>query len=217
MRIPRAAGLALVAAALCAPHPASSEVTFGARAFGGYNTYAMDDWDDVRRALFIPAGSVATPSDGYSLGVSAEMAFGPWLAITGSYERLVPGRMSEVNGQKLQLPANALLLEAEFRRRLSSRFRFGIGGGIGHYQLGDEVESPGTGRNLEGEKLGAQAFALGEWDWTSSVALGLDIGYRWAAVDVHKVNRQPPRTETVMDYSGLHTRLVLRLHQKSAR
>jgi hypothetical protein len=177
----------------------------------------MGDWDDVRRALFVPASLAGDPHDGYSLGVSGEMAFGPWFAITGSYERLVPGRMSEVNGEKLQLPANALLLEAEFRRRFSSRIRVGIGGGLGNYRLGEEVESPGTERNLEGGKLGAQAFALGEWDWTSSVSLGLDIGYRWAAVDVEEVDRQPPTTETVVDYSGLHTRLVLRLHQKGAR
>ena len=89
--------------------------------------------------------------------------------------------------------------------------------GGGYYQLGEETESPGTGRNFEGGAFGGQAFGLGEWDLTSTTSIGLDVGYRWASVDVSKVNRQPPPIEIDVDYSGLHTRLVLRFHPRGAR
>ena len=118
--------------------------------------------------------------------------------------------MAEVNGQKMKFPANALLLEAEYRRRLRPRFRIGLGGGAGYYRLGEEIESPGTNRDFEGESSGGQAFALGEWEMTPAASVGLDLGYRWAKVGVDKVNRQPPPTAIDMDYSGLNTRLVLR-------
>ena len=217
MRMPCTAAVAFLAAALFVPHPAAAETAFGVRFFGGYNTYALGDWDDVRRALFVPASQAGDPHDGHSLGIGLDLGWGPWLAFTGSYERLVPGRMSEVNGEKLKLPANALLLEAEFHRRIRPRLWVGVGGGIGHYQLGEEVESPGTNRNLEGDNWGSQLYGLVEWEWTSMVSLGLDVGYRKASVDVTDANRQPPRTETVVDYSGLNTRLVMRLHRKRAR
>ena len=220
MRMPRSAAVALAAiasiAALLAPRAADA-APYGLRLFGGYNTYAMGDWDDVRRSLFLPASLAGDPSDGHSLGVSGEMGLGQSLTLTASYERLVPGRMSEINGQQLQIPANAFLLEAEYRRRWRPRLMVGVGAGLGYYQLGDEVESPPTARNLEGESLGWQAFALGEWEWTSSLALGLDVGYRNAEVGVDEVNRHPPFTDTVMDYSGLHTRLFIRVHEKGAR
>lgn len=217
MRMPRNAALALAAAALLAPRPAAPQVALGARAFGGYNTYAMGDREDIERGLRVPPGSLAVSDDGYSLGVGAELAWGLSLAVTASYERLVPGRMSEVNGEKLRLPANALLFEAEYRRRLRPRIRVGVGAGGGYYQLGEETESPGTGRNFEGGAFGSQAFGLGEWDLTSTTSIGLDVGYRWASVAVSKVNRQPPSFDINVDYSGLHTRLVLRFHPRGAR
>ena len=210
MRIQPNAALALVVAALLVPRSALPQAATGLRTFGGYNTYAMGDANDIRRGLFIPSRTFSTPRDGHSLGVGAELALRRSLSFTASYERLVPGRMCEVNGEKMRLPANALLLEAEYRRPMGSRYRAGLGGGGGYYQLGEEVESPGTSRNFEGGTLGGQAFALGEWDMTAAVSVGLDVGYRWARVGVDKVNRQTPSFEIDVDYSGLNTRLVLR-------
>jgi hypothetical protein len=210
MRSPRYAAPLLVAAALLAPHPAFPQAALGIRAFGGYNTYAMGDAEDIRRALFVPRSVYSAPSDGYSLGVGAELAWNPALSFTFGYERLVPGRMSEVNGEKMRLPCNTLLLEAEYRRRLRPHMRIGAGAGGGYYQLGEEVESPGTGRDFEGDAFGGQVFGLVERELTTATAIGLDIGYRWASVKVDKVNRQPPFSETILDYSGLNTRLVLR-------
>jgi len=210
MRMPRPVALAFLAATLLAPRAAFPQAALGARAFGGYNTYAMDDWNDIRRALLVPSSEFSRPKDGYSLGVGAEYAWKPWLSFTFSYERLAVGRMAEVNGQKMKFPANALLLEAEYRRRLRPRLRIGLGGGAGYYRLGEEIESPGTNRDFEGESSGGQAFALGEWEMTPAASVGLDLGYRWAKVGVDKVNRQPPPTAIDMDYSGLNTRLVLR-------
>jgi hypothetical protein len=118
--------------------------------------------------------------------------------------------MSEVNGQKMKLPANVLLLEAEYRRRVRPRLQIGVGAGAGYYQLGEEIESPGTNRDFAGDAFGGQAFGLGEWDLTPAATFGLDIGYRWAKVGVSEVNRQPPNFGIDVDYSGLSTRLVLR-------
>ena len=217
MRMPRNAALALAAAALLAPRPALPQATVGIRAFGGYNTHAMGDLDDIMRGLYVPPDSYSNPKDGYSLGVGAELAWSQSLSFTASYERVVPGRMSEVNGQKMKLPANVFLLEAEYRWRLRPRFRAGVGGGGGYYQLGEEVESPGTSRDYEGEAPGSQAFALGEWDVTPAASIGLAVGYRWALVGVDKVNRQPPKFAIDVDYSGLITRIVLRYVPKRTR
>src|SRR5881296_2851397 len=156
MQASRPVSLAWVAAALLLPRAALPQTTLGARAFGGYNTYAMDDANDIRRGLFIPASQFSSPKDGPSLGVGAELAWSHWLSFTFSYERVAVGRMAEVNGQKMQLPANALLLEAELRRRVRPRLRIGAGGGVGYYQLGEEIESPGTDRDFEGDAFGGQ-------------------------------------------------------------
>ncbi len=210
MRMRRAAALLSGAAALLLPRPTLAQAVIGIRTFGGYNTYAMGDANDIRRGLLLPTSEFSTPEDGYSLGVGAELAWRRWLSFTFSYERLTVGRMAEVNGQKMQLPCNALLLETEYRRGLRPRWRIGGGGGLGYYQLGEEIESPATQRDFEGEAIGGQAFALGEWEMTPAASIGFDIGYRWALVPVDKVNRQPPPFDIDVDYSGLDTRLVLR-------
>ena len=196
--------------ALLAPCLAHSQAVLGIRTFGGYDTYAMGDWNDIRRGLFIPASEFSRPKDGWSLGVGAELALRKTLSPTLAYERLTPGRMAEVNGQKMKLPANVMLLEAEYRRPVRPRLQIGIGGGAGYYQLGEEVESPGTARNFAGDAFGGQAFGLGEWDMTPAVTFGLDVGYRWAKVSVSEVNQLPPDFGIDVDYSGLTTRLVLR-------
>ena len=215
MRTPRNAAPLLVMALLLLPRPNAADVAVGARMFGGYNTYAMGDWSDILRGLRVPAGALGPEDDGYSLGVGAELIWGPWSA-TWSYERLVPGRQGEVNSQKVRLPANALLLEIENRRRMRPRLSLGLGGGAGYYQLGEEIESPGTDRDFEGSAFGGQAFGLGEWTLTPTTSIGLEIGYRWASVDVSKVSRQPPAREIDVDYSGLNTRLELRFHQRNS-
>ena len=217
MRMARTTAWALAAAALVAAGPALAQTAVGVRVFGGYDTYAMGDAEDIRHALFIPSSEYSTPRDGYSMGVGAELAWRQSLSLTFSYERLTPGRMSEVNGQKMQLPCNALLLEAEYRRRLRPRFMIGAGLGGGYYQLGEEIESPGTDRDLEGSAFGGQAFAIGEWEMTPVATLGLDIGYRAAKVGVDHVNREPPFTDVEVDYSGLITRLVLRYMPRRTR
>jgi hypothetical protein len=217
MRMARTAAWALAAAALVAAGPARAQTAVGVRVFGGYDTFAMGDAADIRRVLFVPSSEFSTPKDGYALGVGAELAWRPSLSFTLSYERLTPGRMSEVNGQKMRLPCNALLFEAEYRRRLRPRFMIGAAGGGGYYQLGEEIESPGTDRDLEGDAFGGQAFAIGEWEVTPAASVGLDIGYRAAKVSVDKVNRQPPLTDVEVDYSGLITRLVLRYLPRRTR
>jgi hypothetical protein len=227
MRMSRNAAIALAAALFLAPHAAHSETAVGLRAFGGYNTYAMGDAEDIRHGLRVPSSQFPPLKDGYSLGVGAELAWRPGLSFTLDYERIAVGRMSEIklfdrNGnlitsQKMQLPCNALLLEAEYRRRLKPRILFGAGGGAGYYQLGEEVESPATGQDFEGNSFGGQAFAIGEWEFTPAASIGLDVGYRWAKVGVDKVNREPPFNAIDMDYSGLDTRIVLRYLPRRTR
>ena len=64
MRMPPNTALAFVAAALLLPSPGAAAVALGARAFGGYNTYAMGDWSDILRGLRAPAGAIGAEDDG---------------------------------------------------------------------------------------------------------------------------------------------------------
>ena len=227
MRMHRRAAVALAASVFLAPHAAHSQAAVGLRAFGGYNTYAMDDAEDIRRGLLVPASQFPQLKDGYSLGLGAELSWKPSLSFTLSYERIAVGRMSDITihdrsgnvtgSGKMQLPCNALLLEAEYRRRLKPRIVIGAAGGGGYYQLGEEVESPATDQNFQGNTVGGQAFALGEWELTPAASVGLDLGYRWAKVGVDKVNFQPPPRDIDVDYSGLDTRIVLRYLPRHGR
>ncbi|HEY2956325.1 MAG TPA: hypothetical protein VGK89_13890 [Candidatus Eisenbacteria bacterium] len=212
MRAPLRAAVLLVIAALLSPRAAAA-VTFGGRAFGGYNTYAMGDWSDVLAGLRAPAGAIAPEDDGYSLGVGADLVWSASWCLTGSYERVVPGRQGEIRGRRVHLPANAVLLELEYRRRAGTRLTLGVGGGGGYYQLGEEVESPGTGQNFAGSAFGGQVYGLGERTITPVVSLGLAVGYRSAKVGVDKVDFQVPTRDIELDYTGLTARLVLRIHQ----
>lgn len=228
MRTARNTALLLATAALLMPRPAASQMSIGARAFGGYDTYSMGDWNDIRRSLFIPTSLYSRGKDGNSLGGGLELTWGRSLLFTLSYERLTPGRMNGLkinpsdgrlvfDGEKLRLPCNALLLEAEYRRRLRPRLVVGVGAGGGYYQLGEEIESRLTLRNLEGSAFGGQAFALVERQITPATSIGLDLGYRSAKVDVSKVNRQTPPFGIDVDYSGFQSRLVLRLNPGVSR
>ena len=82
MRMSRNAAIALAAAWFLAPHAAHSQTAVGLRAFGGYNTYAMGDAEDIRRGLRVPSSQFPPLKDGYSLGVGAELAWRPGLSFT---------------------------------------------------------------------------------------------------------------------------------------
>jgi hypothetical protein len=204
--------LVSLALTLAAPRAGEAGVALGARLFGAYNNYGMGDWDRLLAAMRIRPGTFARARDGYSMGAGGEFLLGKSLTLALTYERLVPGRMDTLFAQKLRLPANAFLLDLEYRHRIAGRFSMGAGGGGGWYQLGDEIESRDTGVNLDGTGSGGHAAWLADWAFTPNTSLGLSVGYRWARVDVSKINRKPPRFPVEADYSGRIARLGLRFH-----
>jgi outer membrane protein with beta-barrel domain len=128
--------LALLAlAVLFAAAPASAgSADFGIGLFGGYNTYAMNDVNDMFTGT--PVDDI---SSGIGFGGGLRVRTSPSLLLSLDYERLTGSTSSSgVSGGitydvDFDMPANAIVAGATYYFPSAAKTRFGVTGGIGYY------------------------------------------------------------------------------------
>ena len=123
----------LLAVAVAAPaHAGSAE--FGVGGFAGYNTYSMNDVND----MFSGSG-VDNISNGIGYGGGLRVRTSPSLLLALDYERLNGSTSgSGTNGSlsydvDFKMPANAFVVGATYNFPSASKARFGVTGGVGYY------------------------------------------------------------------------------------
>ena len=124
---------------LTGPTPARAETQFGVAGFAGYNSYGMDDAneliDEVNDALFGTGYSMDEISSGFGFGGGLRLRPSPSVMIALDYERL--GASSDLSifdfSFELDVPASAFTGTALYLFPSTSRARFGVGAGLGYY------------------------------------------------------------------------------------
>jgi hypothetical protein len=125
----------IVAAALVAAVPAfAGTAQFGIGGFAGYNSYSMNDVNDIFSGT--PIDDI---SSGMGFGGGLRVRTSPSLLLSLDYERLSGSTSASgvSNGVTydvdFDMPANAIVAGATYFFPSASKARFGVTGGVGYY------------------------------------------------------------------------------------
>jgi len=193
--------------------------TIGGEVFGAINTHSMKDWNDrVVAPANLSGGNMDEFSNGYSGGLGLRMWPNSGWMVAASWEPLFVSREEKVSGDVAKLNANAYEATAGYFFPSSTPARFGLGAGLGIYQLAGEVTSSSSNDiKLEGSTVGFHFHGLMEWNVQPGFAITGNAGYRVANIKDTKVDGQSATPELATDYSGFTFRAGLAFYLPSAR
>jgi len=195
--------LALAAPAFAAPQ-------WGAEVFGAYSTHSMKDWNDrVVAPVNAGGGNMDEFSNGYGGGLGIRMWPNSTWMLSATWEPLFVSREEKTSGGKATLDANAFEATAGYFFPSSGQARFGLGAGLGMYNLAGEV-TPGSGGGsdvkVEGSTVGFHFHGLMEWAVKPGMAITGTAGYRVANISDTQIDNVSPDPKLETDYSGLALR-----------
>lgn len=214
--------IALAALLLTAAAPAHAEMRVGVAVFGGYNSHAMDDAneliEDVNDGLVGSGYSMDEISSSWGFGGGVRLRpSGDKLMIALDYEKLNAGSELEVFGSSFEIeaPADAFTGTLFYLFPSSSRARVGLGAGIGYYMGEGEIgaDSAGVGIEIDAEGSGIGFHGLAAVDYGISPVVHLEAmaGYRYAKTSDLEVGGQTAFNqageEATLDWSGVMSRV----------
>ena len=116
-------------------------------------------------------------------------------------------RPFDLSGAKADLKANAFEATGGYFFPATSQARFGVGAGLGIYQLAGKITQSGNPDvKLEGSTVGFHFMGLMEWNLQPGFAITANAGYRVASIKDTKADNQSASPELETDYSGLMLR-----------
>ena len=203
--------------------PVQAETQFGVAGFAGYNSYGMEDAneliDEVNDALLGSGYSMDEISSGIGFGGGLRIRPSSKVMIALDYERL--NADSELSifdfSFKLDVPANAFMGTAVYLFPSTSRAHFGIGAGLGYYTASGSLgaDSSGVGGEIDVEGSGVGFHGLGALDFAISPVVHLEgmAGYRMAETSDLEVAGETAFNaegeEATLDWSGFMSRVGL--------
>jgi hypothetical protein len=193
-------------AALAAP--AAAAMNWGGEVFGAFSTHSMSDWND---RVVTPAQQGGADIDEFSTGFGGGLGLRMWpnsnWMVSATWEPLFVSREEKISGDKINLDANAFELTGGYFFPTSSQVKFGVGAGLGVYQLAGEITSSGNPDvKLEGNTVGFHLHGLMEYLVSPGFAITGNAGYRFADIKDTEADGQSASPEFSTDYSGLALR-----------
>jgi len=207
----RKSALTILLAIACVTTIAASAAAapiWGGEVFGAYSTHSMKDWNDrVVAVANQSGGNMDEFGSGYGGGLGLRLQPNNNWMVSATWEPLFVSREEKVSGDVARLNANAFEASAGYFFPSSSPAKFGVGAGLGIYQLAGEITSTGNPDvKLEGSTVGFHFMGLMEWSMKPGFALTGNAGYRVANIKDTKVDNQSATPELETDYSGLMLR-----------
>lgn len=199
--------------ALSMAGPAAAETTIGGEVFGAFNTYAMNDWNDLIDAANTGGAELDQVSGGITGGLGARMWTNPNLMLSLVWEPLF--LETEDSNQALNLDGNSFQLGFAYFFPSQTKAKYGLGAGLGLYSVsGEATETGEPDLELEGTGVGFHLMGHGEWTVSPGFAVTAGAGYRVAEIELD----EPVGFSGIpdADYSGFMGRLGLALYLSSA-
>ncbi len=190
---------------------ASAAPQWGGEVFGAFSTHSMSDWND---RIVAPTNQSGGNMDEFSKGFGGGLGLRMWpnsnWMVSATWEPMFTSSEEKVTGSKVNLDANAFEATAGYFFPTTTQARFGVGAGLGIYQLGGEITSSGNPDvKLEGSTVGFHVMGLMEWQMQPGFAITANAGYRMANIKDTKADNQSANPEFETDYSGLALRAGL--------
>jgi len=185
----------------------ASAATVGGEVFGAFSTVSMKDWNE---RIVAPVNQGGGNMDEFSSALGGGLGLRVWpnsnWMLSATWEPLYASRTEKVSGDEANLNANAFEATAGYYFPSSTPARFGVGGGIGYYSLGGEINSSSSTLKLEGSTVGFHVMGLMEWTVKPGFAITGSAGYRVADIKDTKVDNVSATPEMSTDYSGMTLR-----------
>jgi len=196
------AALALVTVAAVPAHA----VTFGGEVYGAYNSYAMDDWNDLINEANQAGASIDEINGGIAGGIGLRLWANPNVMFAVAWEPLFAS--TEGSGAELNLDGNAFVGTVAYMVPVGERAKYGVGAGGGFYSLSGDVKDTGDPTvDLTGSVFGFHFLGLAEWNVSPGFGVTAGAGYRVAKIDDTEADGQSANPKFETDYSGFTGRV----------
>jgi len=196
------AALAIFAVAAAPAHA----VTFGGEVYGAYNTYAMDDWNDLIKEANQSGASIDEINGGIAGGIGLKVWANPNVMFAVAWEPLFAS--TEGNGATLNLDGNAFVGTVAYMVPVGEVAKYGVGAGGGYYSLSGEIKDSGSPSiDLKGNVFGFHVLGLAEWTVSPGFGVTAGAGYRAAKIDETEADGVVTDPVFETDYSGFTGRV----------
>jgi hypothetical protein len=213
MRIPAIAGLIAITLAVAHPGNAGAQTeasTFGAEVFGAFNTYAMGDVNDAVDVLNFSGGNFDKIKSGITGGLGARWWPSQTLLTSLVWEPLFAKTKSgadevKADGNSFQLSGTYFFPTTPHyseHTTFTTATRFGVGGGVGYYNLGGETFLGGVRSDINGNGFGFHIMGLADCNMSPGFAVTGGLGWRFAGIGIDNSTN-----DSKVDYSGLMLRV----------
>jgi len=187
---------------------ASAAPRWGGEVFGAFSTHSMSDWND---RVVAPANQSGGNMDEFSKGFGGGLGIRMWpnsqWMVSATWEPMFTSSEEKVSGAKVNLNANAFEATGGYFFPATSQVRFGLGAGLGIYQLGGKITNTGGNEpKIEGNTVGFHFMGLMEYQMQPGFAVTANAGYRVAKISDTKIDNTSASPELETDYSGLALR-----------
>jgi len=211
----RMAVLAAVAVMAFATAPAFA-MTIGGEVFGAFSTYSMNDWNDAIDQANAGGSNFDDVKGGIGGGLGLRMWPNSNWMLAATWEPMFESSKDDVTSQELKLNGNSFQGTAGYFFPSTGPAKFGLGAGVGFYQLNGEISDPSQTIELKGNTVGFHFMGMMEWTVSPGFAITGTGGYRVANISDTEVDGQSANPKLETDYSGLMLRAGVAFYMPSA-
>lgn len=194
----------LISASIFVVGPAQAGMVWGVEVFGGWNSFAMSDFND---SLASVNQALGTSFPDIKSGASGGLALRLWPTEQLLLRAVLEGILAETDdsGVKFDVGPGAFTVSGTYFFPSETKVRFGLGAGVGSYTVAGKIEGPGGKLDTGGNGVGVQGMGEIMIPFTERVSLSGMLGYRHAKVSDLTFDKM--RTNTEVDYSGAIVRV----------
>lgn len=198
---------ALFALAVLATFAAPAHAfVLGGEVYGAFNTYAMDDWNDLIDEANDMGADIDNITTGFGGGIGGRMWANPNVMFAVTWEPLFAS--TEGSGSELNLTGHGVTGTVAYMVPVGDNARYGIGGGGGLYLLKGTLKDSGfPDSDLEGSTVGFHILGLAEWILSPGFGITAGAGYRGAKIGDTELDGQSSDPEFETDFSGFTGRV----------
>ena len=179
--------------------------TWGGEVFGAFNTYNMQDWNDLIDVANQNGASAENINNGFGGGLGVRIYPNSQWMFGATWEPMFASTKDDISNDEISLQGNSFQATVGYIFPSTSKTRFGIGAGPGLYMLSGEATDGAGGPSVElkGSTVGFHFMGMGEWEVSPGFALTGSAGYRIANISDTEFDGQSASPKFETDYSGV--------------